>query len=152
MSAHCDDTNDNDRAPHETWQLQAEEVIRTAAEAGENVGRLSWAFLRINIDGYNGVLKSGRISYFLPRGEPYGWMAPEDIAEVAAHALLHPNHHAGKVYRLAAESLSLDDMAAITSKVCNFDVFSEQLTAEDFEKLALSPFAKQTMTKVTWIT
>jgi len=73
MSAHCDDTNDNDRAPHETWQLQAEEVIRTAAEAGENVGRLSWAFLRINIDGYNGVLKSGRISYFLPRGEPYGW-------------------------------------------------------------------------------
>lgn len=138
VGVHCNDKDENDRVPHETWQLQAEEVIRSTAAANP---KISWTFLRLNFDGYNGVLKPGEISYFLPQSERYGWMAREDIATAAARILIESQKHSGNIYPLITEALSLDDMAITATNVCGFRVIARGLPTTDFEKLALSPQA-----------
>lgn len=45
------------------------------------------------------------------------WIAAEDMAAVAAAALLEPEKHAGKTYPLAIEALSFPELAALLSQV-----------------------------------
>jgi len=42
-----------------------------------------------------------------------GWIDVDDIAAVAARALLEPGEHAGKVYPLSEDSLSMEQVAAV---------------------------------------
>jgi uncharacterized protein YbjT (DUF2867 family) len=45
------------------------------------------------------------------------WIAAEDMAAVAAAALIEPEKHAGKTYPLAVEALSFPELAALLSQV-----------------------------------
>ncbi|KAH0831517.1 hypothetical protein FOPE_00544 [Fonsecaea pedrosoi] len=133
---HCNDRDEADRVPHETWHLQAEKAISEATHVFA-----SSTFLRINFDGYNGTLRPGEIAYFLPADKKYGWIAREDIAAVAAVSLLEPSKHAGRTYPLATEKLSLVDMADIAKDMCGFDVRARRLSSDEFARMALSPLA-----------
>jgi uncharacterized protein YbjT (DUF2867 family) len=131
---HCNDKDEADRVPHETWHLQAEHAISEATHVFA-----SSTFLRINFDGYNGIHRPGEIAYFLPADKKYGWIAREDIAAVATMTLLDPSKHAGGIYPLATERLSLVDMAEIAREICGFDVKARRLSSEEFAHIALSP-------------
>ncbi|MCC6531114.1 MAG: NmrA family NAD(P)-binding protein [Burkholderiales bacterium] len=54
-----------------------------------------------------------------------GWIAPEDIAAVAAAALLEPHRHKGKTYCLAAEAMTMHEVArtiaAVTGVAFTYD-------------------------------
>lgn len=134
VGVHCDTTDSRYRVPHESWQLEAEKTLEQATPHVFS----SWTHLRINFDGYNGIIKPGEVSYFLPTEERFGWIAREDIAAVAAAVLLKPCEHRKQAYSLAVESLSLSDMAVIASGVCNSKIRARCLTSDDFAKLALS--------------
>jgi NAD(P)H dehydrogenase (quinone) len=67
-----------------------------------------------------------------------GWIDVVDIAAVAAAALRDPNAHAGQTYSLATDLASMDEIAAMLSKVTGApwryharepDVFYEKVTA-----------------------
>ena len=47
----------------------------------------------------------------------FSWVDGEDVARVAAQALLHPEKHAGQTYRLGYDVQSYGDIAAIMSRV-----------------------------------
>ena len=137
VGVHCASDGPGFCARHEQWQLAAEqEVVHGAANTGT-----AWTLLRINFDGYNGVLRPGKqVAYFLPRREKFGWIAREDIAAVSAEILLGDvERHAGQTYVLSTEALSLEDMAAVATEVCGGAVVEARtLTGREFAELALS--------------
>jgi uncharacterized protein YbjT (DUF2867 family) len=124
-----------ERPVHETWQLEAEQLIASVCKPSTN---LTYTFLRINFDGYNTLLKPSSIAYYVPQAVPYGWIAREDIAALAARVLLSPTQHFSKVYPLSAEAISLDGMAFIARHVTGKDVIATELAADDFEHMALA--------------
>jgi uncharacterized protein YbjT (DUF2867 family) len=121
------------RPPHENWFLEAENEISKAAVTKN----LSFTNIRLNFDGYNGVLHPGAISYFLPVEKAYGWMAREDIAAFMAHVLAKGgSFHDRNTYRLSGESLSLADMARNASLVMDSDIIPVETSVADFENMA----------------
>jgi uncharacterized protein YbjT (DUF2867 family) len=133
VGVHTDETI-TARPPHETWNLEAEQLIRSKTSGNT---RLSATFLRINFDGYNTLLRPGNVAYHLPRSTPYGWMAREDIAAFAARILLNPTPHTNKVHILSAQSISIDDMASNATSVMGFPVSAKELSISTFETMAL---------------
>ena len=72
----------------------------------------------------------------------FSWVDGEDVARVAAQALLHPDRHAGQTYRLGYDVQSYGDIAAIMSRVLGQpfrydaqspDVFVENMRAAGAE-------------------
>jgi uncharacterized protein YbjT (DUF2867 family) len=122
------------RPPYETWNLEAEELIKSKVSAN---ARLSATFLRINFDGYNTLLRPGNVAFYLPRSTPYGWMAREDIAAFAARVLLDPASHTSKVHVLSAQSISIDETAANATRIMGFPVKATELSISAFQKMAL---------------
>jgi uncharacterized protein YbjT (DUF2867 family) len=140
IGVHCNVDDPSDRCPHEAWFLQAEDAIRAFASTASSV---SATFLHVNFDGYNGVLRPSEISYFVPADQRFGWIARDDIAAVAVRCLLEPETHTGKTYPLATELLSLEDMAAIASRVCGFAVRAKGRSATEFGEMAGLTGAKE---------
>lgn len=60
------------------------------------------------------------------------WVDGEDVAAVAAQALLHPDKHAGKTYRLGYDAKSYGDIAAIMSELLGQPFRYEALPPEVF--------------------
>ena len=89
-----------------------------------------------NLDGYNGVLRPREISYFAQADQRFGWIARDDVAAVAARCLLEPETHTGKTYPLATELLSLEDTAAIASRVCGYAVRAKGRSLAEFGEMA----------------
>ncbi len=65
------------------------------------------------------------------------WIAAEDIAAVAAAALLDPARHAGQIYPLAVEALTLSEVAAILSDVIGRPVAYQPRPALDLLPILL---------------
>ena len=72
----------------------------------------------------------------------FSWVDGEDVARVAAQALLHPQKHAGQTYRLGYDVQSYGDIAAIMSRVLGQpfrydaqspDVFAQNMRAAGAE-------------------
>ena len=80
----------------------------------------SWTHLRPNFfmdTAWAGVrARPDRIVHFVA-DRPVSWIASEDIAAVAAAALLDPAAHAGKAYPLASERLTFTEVASVLSEV-----------------------------------
>lgn len=57
----------------------------------------------------------GRLFHFIGDA-PVSWIDAEDIAAVAAEALRRPDRHAGETYQLAAESLTIGQVAETLTK------------------------------------
>jgi uncharacterized protein YbjT (DUF2867 family) len=136
IGVHTNSTESSQNRPdHEQWQLDAEDAIR---ETCASSSRLSFTMLRINFDGYNTILRPLRIAYYIPIETPFGWMAREDIARFAVQVLLKSTLHRGKTYVLSAESISLQKMAEIASRVTGMDVRAEYLDIAGFRNVALA--------------
>lgn len=136
VGVHTDESAHSGEKPiHETWQQNAERIIQRTCEDNS---ALSATFLRINFDGFNGLLRPNKIAYFLPKSTRYGWMAREDIASFAAHILLAPGNHVNKTYPLSAEAISLEDMAKTATEVMGFKVQAEELPVDSFKSMALT--------------
>lgn len=75
------------------------------------------AFMQ-NLLSYDGTkpVKEGVIRQFTGDA-PFSWVDGEDVALAGAQALLHPERHAGKTYRLGYDSKSYGDIAAIMTEV-----------------------------------
>ena len=92
-----------------------------------------------NLLSYGGtqVVRQGLIRQFV--GDAHlSWVDAEDVAQVAAQALLHPEHHAGQTYRLGYEAKSYDEIAATMAEVLgkpfryeaeNPEIFRENMRA-----------------------
>lgn len=65
----------------------------------------------------------------------FSWVDGEDVARVAAQALLHPQKHAGQTYRLGYDVQSYGDIAAIMSRVLGqpfrYDAQSPEVFAQN---------------------
>ena len=71
-----------------------------------------------NLLSYDGTqaVKSGVIEQYTG-DTPFSWVDGEDVARVAAQALLHPDTHAGQTYRLGYDVQSYGDVANIMTRV-----------------------------------
>jgi uncharacterized protein YbjT (DUF2867 family) len=123
----------SERPPHETWMLAAESRVRNRTAASPLV---TSSMLRINFDGYNGLLRPGAVAYYVPRAERYGWMAREDIAALAARVLADPARWGGGTFALSAQAVSLEDMARDAEAVMGFPVAVKELEAGEFVDMA----------------
>jgi NAD(P)H dehydrogenase (quinone) len=73
----------------------------------------------------------GRFYWFMGE-QPVGWIAPEDVAAVAARILADgPEHHGGKQYWLATEMLNGTQAAAEIAKGLDIPVEAVVLTPDD---------------------
>lgn len=71
-----------------------------------------------NLLSYDGTqaVKSGVIEQYTGDTQ-FSWVDGEDVARVAAQALLHPDTHAGQTYRLGYDVQSYGDVASIMTRV-----------------------------------
>lgn len=60
--------------------------------------------------------RTATVRHFFGHGR-VGWIAAADIAAVAAAALRRPEAHAGRVYPLASEARSMDEIAALIAEL-----------------------------------
>jgi uncharacterized protein YbjT (DUF2867 family) len=90
------------------------------------------AFMQ-NLLSYDGTqaVKQGVIQQYTGDA-PFSWVDGEDVALVAAKALLHPDKHAGKTYRLGYDAKSYDEVAAIMTEVLGQPFRYESLPPEVF--------------------
>src|ERR1700730_9540655 len=80
----------------------------------------------------------GKFYWFMGE-QPVGWIAPEDIASVAARILADgPEHHGGKQYWLATEMLNGTQAAAKIAKGLDIPVEAVVLTPDDLMALVAS--------------
>ena len=86
-----------------------------------------------NLLSYNGtqVVRQGVIQQFAGDAR-MSWVDAGDVAEVAAQALLHPERHAGQVYRLGYDAESYADIAALMQQALGQPFRYEALPPEIF--------------------
>jgi len=63
---------------------------------------------------------------------PIGWIDVEDIARVAALALTEPGRHAGRVYRLSEQALTMAQVAATVFRVTGIEYGVDARPCEEF--------------------
>ena len=96
-----------------------------------------------NLLSYDGTqaVKAGVIEQYTGDAR-FSWVDGEDVARVAAQALLHPEKHAGQTYRLGYDVQSYGDIAAIMTRLLGQpfrydaqspDVFLENMRAAGAE-------------------
>lgn len=90
------------------------------------------AFMQ-NLLSYDGTqaVNAGVIQQFTGDA-PFSWVDGEDVAAVASQALLRPDKHAGKTYRLGYDAKSYDEIAAIMSELLGQPFRYEALPPEVF--------------------
>ncbi|MDN5506016.1 MAG: SDR family oxidoreductase [Comamonas sp.] len=90
------------------------------------------AFMQ-NLLSYDGTqaVSAGVIQQFTGDA-PFSWVDGEDVAAVASQALLRPDKHAGKTYRLGYDAKSYDEIAAIMSELLGQPFRYEALPPEVF--------------------
>ena len=100
---------------HWTWHQFVERYIEWSG--------LSFTHLRPecfmqNLLSYDGTqaVKAGVIEQYTGDAR-FSWVDGEDVARVAAQALLHPEKHTGQTYRLGYDVQSYGDIAAIMTRL-----------------------------------
>ncbi len=88
-----------------------------------------------NVLSYGGEksIKNGVIHAFVQDAR-LSWVSVDDVAEVAALALAHPELHAGKTYRLGYEAASFRELAAQMTAIVGQPFRYEPLAPEVFLK------------------
>lgn len=86
-----------------------------------------------NLLSYDGTqaINNGVIHQFIGDGV-CSWVDCEDVAAVAAQALLHPSRHAGQTYRLGYDAKSYGEIAAIMTELLGQPFRYEALPPEVF--------------------
>lgn len=91
-----------------------------------------------NLLGYGGkkAIVNGVIFHYVANAR-LSWVDLEDVAQVAALALIHPELHAGKTYRLGYDAKTFDEIAtlmtAIVGKPFRYEVLSPEIFRAEME-------------------
>lgn len=86
-----------------------------------------------NLLSYGGEksIKSGVIHAFVQNAS-LSWVSVDDVAEVAALALAHPELHGGKTYRMGYEAASFGELAQLMTAIVGQPFHYEPLAPEVF--------------------
>ncbi len=86
-----------------------------------------------NVLSYGGkkAIEDGIIHAYV-EGARLSWVDVEDVAQVAALALAHPDVHGGQTYRLGYDAITFDEMAALMTSIVGKPFRYEPLSPELF--------------------
>ncbi|WP_428329797.1 SDR family oxidoreductase [Mucilaginibacter sp.] len=86
-----------------------------------------------NVLSYGGkkAIENGIIHAYVA-GARLSWVDVDDVAQVAALALAHPEIHGGKTYRLGYDAITFDEMAAMMSRIIGKPFRYEPLSPDMF--------------------
>ncbi len=106
---------DDTTVAHWAWHQLVERYIEWA---GFSFTHLRPETFMQNLLSYGGaqVVKNGIIHQYV-EGARKSWVDVNDVAKVAALALLHPELHGGKVYRLGYDAKSYYEIADLMTKI-----------------------------------
>lgn len=113
--------------------LAATEVALDGLEADVTHLRCGYFFTNLLLDVES--LKSGRLQTVLPIDVPMAWVAPRDIAEVAALTLLNRERTGHRVQAVhGPEDLSWSQVAGILTQELGRDVTVERIADEEMRQ------------------
>lgn len=106
---------DNTTVAHWAWHQLVEKYIESA---GFSFTHLRPETFMQNLLSFGGkqVVKEGIFNQYVENATK-SWVDAEDVAQVAALSLLHPDVHAGKTYRMGYDAKSYDDIAEMLTKM-----------------------------------
>lgn len=106
---------DNTTVAHWAWHQLVEKYIESA---GFSFTHLRPETFMQNLLSYGGkeVVKEGIFNQYVENATK-SWVDAEDVAQVAALSLLHPEMHAGKTYRMGYDAKSYDEIAELLTKL-----------------------------------
>lgn len=121
---------DDTTVAHWAWHQFVERYIEWA---GFSFTHLRPECFMQNLLSYDGTkaVNHGVIQQFTGDA-PFSWVDGEDVALAAGQALLHPDKHAGKTYRLGYDAKSYGEVAAIMTQVLGQPFRYEALPPEVF--------------------
>lgn len=98
--------------PHLMWHDFVERYVQTSG--------FSWTHLQPKTfmsNVINGLRPGSTTLQQFYGHSTVGWVDPRDVAALAAASLVHPDRHAGQVYQLAEDALSVDGVAEVLAEV-----------------------------------
>ncbi|AIA69816.1 SDR family oxidoreductase [Pectobacterium atrosepticum] len=106
---------DDSTVAHWVWHQYIERYIEWS---GFSFTHLRPETFMQNLLSYDGTkaIKNGVIQQYTGDA-PFSWVDGEDVALAAAQALLHPDKHGGKTYRLGYDAKSYGEIAAIMTEI-----------------------------------
>ena len=113
---HLGACGDNDtRIAHYGWHQFIERYVEWC---GFSFTHLRPEIFMQNLLGYGGesYVQKGVIRHYVGKAR-LSWVDIEDVSEVAAASLLHPEKHNGQTYRMGYEAATYDEMANIFMQV-----------------------------------
>ena len=121
---------DDTTVAHWAWHQLIERYIEWA---GFSYTHLRPETFMQNILSYGGkkAIENGIIHAYV-EGARLSWVDVEDVAQVAAVALSHPEIHAGKTYRLGYDAVTFNEMAALMTSIVGKPFRYEPLSPDVF--------------------
>jgi len=117
--------------PHFAWHQMVEVYIKASG--------ISYTFLHPNcfmqnLTGFYGMAKNSKVRFYA-NDKKLGWIALEDVAEVAVKILIEgPSKHHEKDYWFSTESLNIQQIAQILSEVTGQEFLDDSQSPEQFIK------------------
>ncbi|RLJ79583.1 SDR family oxidoreductase [Pedobacter alluvionis] len=121
---------DDTTVAHWAWHQLIERYIEWA---GFSYTHLRPETFMQNILSYGGnkAIENGIIHAYV-EGARLSWVDVEDVAQVAAVALSHPEIHAGKIYRLGYDAVTFNEMAVLMTSIVGKPFRYEPLSPDVF--------------------
>ncbi len=121
---------DDTTIAHWAWHQFVERYIEWA---GFSFTHLRPETFMQNLLGYGGekTIKNGVVNAFV-EGARLSWVDVDDVAQVAALALAHPDHHSGQTYRLGYDAATFGELAELMTLIVGQPFRYEPLAPEVF--------------------
>ena len=121
---------DDTTVAHWAWHQLVERYIQWA---GFSYTHLRPETFMQNMLSYGGQksIKDGVINAFVA-GARLSWVDIDDLAQVAALSLAHPDRHAGRTYQLGYDAVTFDEIAALMTAIVGQPFRYEALAPEVF--------------------
>ena len=138
---HLGACGDNDtRISHYGWHQFIERYIEWC---GFSFTHLRPEIFMQNMLGYGGesYVQKGVIRHYIGKAR-VSWVDIEDVSDVAAASLLHPEKHRSQTYRMGYEAATYDDIAKIFTKVIGQPFSYEARPPKEFYRNVLAAGAE----------
>jgi uncharacterized protein YbjT (DUF2867 family) len=124
--------------PHFDSKFQIEEHVRAI---GLPHSILRPAFFMENLLGMAGMIREGKLALPLKPDRKLQMIAVDDIGAFAAMAIEHRQKWLGRALDLAGDEITMNDLAALLSRVMGREVRYSQVPLDEFERQAGSDLA-----------
>lgn len=121
---------DDTTVAHWAWHQLVERYIEWSGFSFTHLRPETFMQNLLSYDGTQAVIEGVIRQY--TGDAPFSWVDGDDVALVAALALLHPDKHAGKTHRLGYDAKSYGDIAALMTEVLGQPFSYQALSPEVF--------------------